>query len=437
MKKILCLLGVTVLLMVKGYSQVTFEIIPGQSKINYLKSEAGSNSSVEQAVEVKVTFKGVAPAADIPLSFVITSPYTIGIPINPVITNIPVGGYFISAKKVKAKPDTVVFKVNIAINATTALSADEFFDLQLVGFVATSDPRHRVTITSTSTEEAETEAKANKKNKIEIGAISIGHSFDFFGKDNALISYADAYIFSPGSISIGKNAKKKMYGFALKLYQNKSLTIDSLNTNGGVYKFINQTLVNPLQPPVNDSVLLKQEILNRKTSSKSNNWGMYLRLFRDISYTTNDKTKFYLGIHGEFLRREIQTSYEYKSEKDTLLKVKSTQVPYSGTAPLGKSITQSELYVAPFIEFVHSNKDINVHFALIPFGLNAYRSTVLNNVTIRKAFFMGQFDLIFNELNFKLGAECRGLFSDVTNQPYWNVYISKSFSWEKLKDLIL
>ena len=50
---------------------------------------------------------------------------------------------------------------------------------------------------------------------------------------------------------------------------------------------------------------------------------------------------------------------------------------------------------------------------------------------------MGQFDLIINELNIKLGAECRGLYHDVTNQPYWNVYISKSFAWEKLKDLIL
>ena len=281
----------------------------------------------------------------------------------------------------------------------------------------------------------EDEAKSKKKNKLEIGAISIGHSFDFFGKDNALISYADVYVFRPNSFSIGKNPKEEKYGFAVKLYQNKSLTTDSLNTNGSIYKLINQTLVNPLQPPVNDSVFLKQEVLSRKSSYKSNNWGMYIRLFRDISYI-NKKTKFYLGLHGEFLRRNIETTYEYKSEKDTILKIKSNQIPYSGAAPLSKNSIQSEFYLAPYIEFLHSNDDISVHFSIIPAGLNVYRQTILNNTTFNKFFFMGQFDLILNELNIKLGAECRGLYN-VKSQPYWNVFISKSFSWSKLKDLIL
>ena len=261
------------------------------------------------------------------------------------------------------------------------------------------------------------------------------YSFDFFGKDNALISYADAYIFKPNSISIGKNATKKKYGFAIKLYQNKSVTVDSLSSSGNLYKFINQTLINPLQPPVNDSVYLKQEVLNRKTSYKSNNWGMFIRLFKDISYKTNDKTKFYLGLHGEFLRRDILTTYEYASEKDTVIKIKSNQVPYQGTAPLGKNSIQSELYLAPYMEFVHQDDDISVRFSLIPAGLNLNRSTLLNNTTYGKIFYLGQFDLIINKINVKLGAECRGLFQ-TKSQPYWNVFISKSLSWSKLTDLI-
>ena len=277
--------------------------------------------------------------------------------------------------------------------------------------------------------------KEEKKNKLEIGAISIGHSFDFFGKDNALISYADAYIFGPNTMCIGKNAEEKKYGFAVKLYQNKSVTVDSLNTSGNLYKFVYQTLVNPLQPPINDSIFLKQEILNRKTSYKSNNWGMYIRMFRDISYTTNDKTKFYFGLHGEFLRRDIVTTYEYQSEKDTVLKVKSNQIPYTGNKPVGRNTIVSEFYVAPYIEFVHQNDDINVRFSVIPAGLNVYRSTTLDNITFSKMFFMGQFDLIINKINVKLGAECRGIYS-VKSQPYWNVFISKSLSWAKLTELI-
>lgn len=273
-----------------------------------------------------------------------------------------------------------------------------------------------------------------KNNKFDIGAISVGHSFDFFGKDNALISYADAYIFKPYSIRIGKKVTEKKYGFAIKLYQNKSVTVDSLNNSGSLYKFINQTLINPLQPPVNDSVDLKQQVLTRKTSYKSTNWGMYLRLFKDISYK-NDNTKFYLGLHGEFLRRDIQTTYEYTSEKDTVIKIKSNQVAYQAAAPLGKNSIQSELYIAPYLEFVHQDKDISVRFSLIPAGLNLNRSTTLNNTTYGKIFYLGQFDLILNKLNLKLGAECRGLWG-AKNQPYWNVFISKSFSWSKLTELI-
>jgi|GEM_PF-6951147 len=277
--------------------------------------------------------------------------------------------------------------------------------------------------------------ESKKKSSLEIGALSIGHSFDFFGKENALISYADIYIFCPNSFSIGKNPDGEKYGFALKLYQNKSLTVDSLNSGGSIFKFINQTLVNPFQPPVNDSVLLKQELLTRKTSYKSTNWGMYLRLFRDISYT-NKKTKFYLGLHGEFLRRNIETSYEYKSEKDTIIKVKSDKIPYLNSTPLKRNSVQSELYIAPFLQFLYTNDDIAGHFSLIPIGLNLYNSSVLDNTTNSKAFFLCQFDLVIKTINIKLGAECRGLYH-VQSQPYWNVFISKSFTWEKLKELIL
>jgi hypothetical protein len=435
MKKVLFVLTATFLFISSGLGQFTYQIISAQSNINYLKSETGGSSSVEQAVEVKVTFRGVEPITNVPLNFVLINPNAYPIVANPAITNIPVGGYYIPKEKIGTSPDTITFTVNIKIDAIPAITINEIFDLQLAGFTALTDPRHRVIIESISTKQAEKDTKEKKKDKMNIGAVSIGHSFDFFGKDNALISYADAFIFKPNSISIGKKATEKKYGFAIKLYQNKSVTVDSLNTAGNLYKFINQTLTNPLQPPVNDSVYLKQEVLNRKTSYKSNNWGMYIRLFKDISYTTNDKTKFYLGVHGEFLRRDILTTYEYKSEKDTVIKIKSNQIPYQGTAPLGKNAIQSEFYVAPYIEFVHLDDEINVRFSVIPMGLNVYRSTVLNNTTFNKAFFMGQFDLIINKINVKLGAECRGLYN-VKSQPYWNVFISKSLSWDKLKELV-
>lgn len=378
------------------------------------------DAQIDQIIHLQVSIKGINTGV---------VPNTIGFVVNPSGTTMTASDYLFTTL-----PATINAGVREIDCPVTILHGENsgggalFISIQMSYNNSTAQVKTVVL-------KIKNKEKDEKKNKLEIGAVSIGHSFDFFGKDNALMSYADAYIFGPNTMCIGKNAKEKKYGFAIKLYQNKSVTVDSLNTSGNLYKFVYQTLVNPLQPPVNDSIFLKQEILSRKTSYKSNNWGMYIRMFRDISYTTNDKTKFYFGLHGEFLRRDIVTTYEYQSEKDTVLKVKSSQIPYSGSKPVGRNTIVSEFYVAPYIEFVHQNDDINVRFSVIPAGLNVYRSTTLDNITFSKMFFMGQFDLIINKINVKLGAECRGIYS-VKNQPFWNVFISKSLSWAKLTELI-
>jgi hypothetical protein len=437
MRKILLLPLIFVLLThITSYCQ-TVDIVPGQSEINFLLGETGkSGSSVIQPVQIKVVYQAPKPTAN--ANYIVTFGIinqTTGIAalsLNPKITNSPFGGYIINNNAFKAKPDTATFTVNIETDATTKLTGAESFDIKITTAGAGSSV-HRVLITTESTVEAEKKKKQSQENPFETGAISIGHSFDFFGKSNALISYADAFIFKPNSIRIGKDAPAYKYGFAVKIYQNKSITIDSLNSIGVPFKLITQSLLNPFQPPVNDSVLLKQEALARKASYTSTNWGMSLRLFRDISYK-NEKVKFYLGLHGEFLRRDIKTTYEYKTEKDTVIKVKTSELSFPNVTPVEKKSVQSEFYIAPYAEFLYVDDNIKTYFSLIPVGLHLFKNSVLDNLTEGKCFWLGQFDMVIRKINLKIGAECRGLYNDRA-QPYWNVFISKAFSWDKIAEL--
>lgn len=413
----------------------TVDIVPEQSEINFLLSEPQGKSSVTQQIKLRVKYSGSKPANDYVVQLAIAgqSPGIAAFSLNPVITNIPVGGFLIDNDAFKSNPDTISFTVSITLNASQRLTGAEFFDFKMNNPGAGTSV-HRVMISTQSTAEAEKKKKEKEENPYETGAVSIGHSFDFFGKSNALISYADAVLFKPNSFRIGKAYEKEYkYGFGVKIYQNKSITIDSLNRSGVLDKFVNQSLLNPFQPPVNDSVLLKQEILNRKVSYTSTNWGMSLRLFRDISYR-NEKVKFYLGLHGEFLRRDIKTTYEYKTEKDTTIKVKTSELAFVNQTPLERKSAQSEFYAAAYLEFLYADEQVKTHFSLIPAGLHLFKNSASDNITKAKCFFMGQFDLVIRKINLKVGAECRGLFNDRA-QPYWNVFISKAFSWDKIAEL--
>lgn len=291
MKKILCLLGVTVLLMVKGYSHVTFQIIPGQSKINYLKSETGGNSSVVQTVEVKVTFWGPEQTTDEALSFVITHPYTIGVPLTPVIVNTPVGGYFIPAKKIKPKPDTMIFKVNIQITATPAIASEEFFDLRLVGFVATTDPRHRVTITTTSTEEEEAEAKAKKKSLLLGIKILNAYNFDFGATSLSSNYVGHLNLFAP-SLN-----KKKKWGFNTGIMKINYGQKDTSNSSGTIIR--ENVFINPFDTLAVGLKYLKQ-FNSYKTELKNTVWSFYAQPLYELT-TKGSEQHVYAHVHLELL----------------------------------------------------------------------------------------------------------------------------------------
>lgn len=278
----------TALLISVSWGQ-TYEIVPAQSKINYLKSEAGKSSTVSQEVEVKVAFRGPAPTNNVQLSFVISNPYVISFAFNPTIVNIPVGGYVIPKEKFGSSYDTMTFKVNININASPVIARNEFFDLQLTGSIGAANPSHRVIIESISTEEAETIASKKKKNPITDILFLNAYNFDFgsTGLSSNYVGHLNFYVPSC--------TKSKKWGFTTGIMK---INYGQKDTSNGIFVREN-VFINPFDTVATGLKYLKQ-INAYKIEKKNTVWSFYVQPLYELT-EKQDNFHVYAHAHLELL----------------------------------------------------------------------------------------------------------------------------------------
>jgi len=287
MKKLLIVLTTIHVFTSACISQVNYQIIPGQSKINYLKSKAGGDISIEQTVEVKVSFWGIKPINDIPIAFVTNNLSTGCIPFTPSVIA-PVGGYLIPKDKVGGSPDTIIFKVKINTIATPVITADEFFDLQLAGHLGLGKPRHRVRIETISTEEAETTSKKKASMLTDVLFLN-AYNFDF-GSTGLSSNYVGHLNFFVPSCS-----KSNKWGFNSGIMK---INYGQKDTSNGI-PIRENVFINPFDTATIGLKYLKQ-INGYKIEKKNTVWSFYVQPLYELT-RKEDNFHVYAHLHLELL----------------------------------------------------------------------------------------------------------------------------------------
>lgn len=293
-------------------------IVEEQSNIGFLESKINGNSEITQTVKVKVEFwSNKKIKTDLPLKFVIsriTNVAKSGIE-NNAIVNIPVGGYFIDAKKFKNTHDTISFDLNIKQKAVPSIKQSESFDIQLSTANALTDPSHKVIITK-----EDPDSKTNKSDPTPTGFSFVNAvNFDFDGATNS--NYVGHFnIFKPELIYLGKNkiGKKNRFFQSLGLNVgimkiNYSKGGDSLNKE---YFYFEDVLVKPLDKIEVGAKTLRQ--CNKiTTTSKNTTWSFYFQ--PTVSIYQNENVKLLFHLHDELFVDKWTTTINVSNiQQDTL-----------------------------------------------------------------------------------------------------------------------
>lgn len=271
-----------------------------------------------------------------------------------------------------------------------------------------------------------------KPGKLSNYKVALGHSFDFFDQNNPFLSQAKVNIFLPNIVP------DAFFGLDITLYQNKANFVDSTLRTGGQEMALDILPVAG-QNMTNDSLYFKRTFYNRKTSTTNNNYGLNMGFIFDIvgnnSATKTAGTDVFLLLNLEFVYRKISYEYDYTLRDSATIKAPANYPPRYSTYITSLKRESFETYAGGGIMIRNTSDPLE---ATMKFNFGWLVSEGLDNPIFRKGFYYS-LDLEFIEkitkLNLTLGGQVRN-FTAGGAKPLYNVYLSKTFTLEKLKDFL-
>jgi len=262
--------------------------------------------------------------------------------------------------------------------------------------------------------------------------VAIGHSFDFFDQQNNFISYGKVNVFLPNLVP------EVRFGLDISLYQNRANFIDSSLRTGGRAAAINIDRI-PGQVPVNDSLSFKTSFYNRKTTTTNNNYGLNINFLFTLtdpsSKAKNVGTDLYFFMNLEFIYRKINHQYDYMLTDSLTVRLPKEYPLRNSTFVKSTHEESFETYGGAGLMLRNSNS-LAETTAKINFGYLI--SEDLQNPYFSEGYYYS-LDVEFIEnitgLNLTLGGQIRNYTS--ATKPIYNVYLSKTFTLDKLKNFLI
>ncbi|MDR6194721.1 hypothetical protein [Siphonobacter sp. SORGH_AS_0500] len=274
----------------------------------------------------------------------------------------------------------------------------------------------------------------DKVKKLSNIRILMGHSFDFLEDNktkNAVISYFKIDAFIPKLLD-------SKQGVHFYLYQNnfntsKSDSLGQGNRISDIYRVPGQGL------NFNDSAKYVRGIYNRVTQQNNKVFGFglsYLKCLGENNLMGN--TKYFLNLGFEYVKRTYDLNYNYELvDSDTIRGIYNPIRP-SITTLTKRVVINNELYggIGFTIDNTNEIADFRIKYQL-GYLISTNSSPDRGMIILPKVGISNWFNVELTErkstLDLTLGVD----FRQNTNSGYlYNVYLSKTFNIEKLKDLV-
>lgn len=436
MKRVCLLVGLLFCAHAGLYSQ-TVKIVSGQSSVNYLKSEPGGNSSVIKDIVVEVEFSSTAAASPFTCTFEITNVSNAAITGVATgtgsIVNVPVGGYIINASEFGSTPKRKKFEVHVQLNAVSGINSQQFFDIQLTGQTAGSDPKHTVNVEYKKTEE---KPNAYKYDSSKAFWLETGGNLDLV--DGLKVNNLAAGIFFHKIDNIfGRGGKWKWSLFA-GIYESK---IISQETNLFEYKpYITPASV--VSGSGGNATLYNYWGAPKKITT-ARNWSFFaspqVRLTNANGSADDGHFHLFASLWGELQYQEIVTTIDNSS----LTAVGTTTIPIN-TINNYKQLTDTVTRLGVLAHYwgvgmplYYSDNHVKLIFNPVVGATNQMTRDEYASLTGYRGnpcwtmFYLVQFRLSEKFLGITVTGEIRGLFKG-NSPPAYTLALTKKFDLAKI-----
>ncbi|KIC90817.1 hypothetical protein [Flavihumibacter sp. ZG627] len=263
--------------------------------------------------------------------------------------------------------------------------------------------------------------------------IVLGHSFDFFDKNNRLLNYGRFEVFLPNLIS----EKQGVHFYVVQTNFNSS---SSVNRYGDSINVLDEM---PLKfGQQSDSVLYFRNFYGRKAESTYKAFGFGFQGLTRLAGKKNNftnGTNIYLTSGFEYIRREVDIKYSYQLlSSDTLLRAKNYPSRKQTEIKQLKSVYHEGYGGIGFLVNNHNNvANTRIRYMmgyLFTVGERSSLGNILNAEVGLSHWF--NIDVVerLTKLNLNLGIDWRQSYKDGF---FYNVYLSKTFSLGSLKNFLV